>query len=69
MIGNILLGDLEQNNFSPQVNFQVFLFLNVLSWSRDMSRDQKFKMKEIGGLVANLVCLKKKTFLKKHKHN
>ena len=41
MIGNILLGDLEQNNFSPKVNFQVFLFLNVLSWSRDMSREPK----------------------------
>ena len=26
-------------------------------WSRDLSRDQKLKMKEIGELVANFLCL------------
>ena len=36
-------------NFSLKVNLEVFL------WSRDMSRDQKLKMKEIGELVANLL--------------
>ena len=34
-----------------------------------MSRDQKLKMKEIGELVANLLCLDKKfVFLKEDKH-
>ena len=42
------LGDLEQNEFFPKVNLEVFLCLNVLLWLRDMSRDQKLKMKEIG---------------------
>ena len=46
-------------NFSPKVYLEIFLCLNVYLWSRDMSRDQKLKMKEIGGLVANLLCLDK----------
>ena len=46
-------------NFSPKVNLEVFLCLSVQLWSRDMSRDQKLKMKEIGELVANLLCLDK----------
>ena len=34
-----------------------------------MSRDQKLKMKEIGELVANLICFDKQlVFLKKDKH-
>ena len=38
-----------------------------------MSRDQKLKIKEIGGLVANLLCLdifflNKLAFLKEDKH-
>ena len=37
-------------SFSPKVNCEVFLCLNVKLWSRDMSPDQKFKMKEIGEL-------------------
>ena len=45
-------------NFSPKVNRDVVLCLNVL-WSRDMSRAQKLKMKEIGQLVVNLLCLDK----------
>ena len=28
-------------------------------WSRDMSRDQKLKIKEMGELVGNLLCLDK----------
>ena len=47
MIGNIY----NKMNFSPEVN--------VSLWSRDMSRDQKLKMKEIGQLVVNLLCLDK----------
>ena len=42
------LGDLEQNEFSTKVNLEVFFCLNGSLWSRDMSRDQKLKMKEIG---------------------
>ena len=38
--------------FSPQVNLEVFLCLNV-------SRDQNLKMKEIGELVENLPFLDK----------
>ena len=54
------LGDLQNNEiFSPKVDLEVFLCLNVWLWSRDMSRDQKLKMKEIGELVANLLCLDK----------
>ena len=53
------LGDLEQNEFSTKVNLEVFFCLNVSLWSRDMSRDQKLKMKEIGELVANLLCFDK----------
>ena len=37
-------------SFSPKVNCEVFLCLNVKLWSRDMSPDQKFNMKEIGEL-------------------
>ena len=55
MIGNIF----NKMNFSPKVNLEVFLCLNVSLWSRDMSRDQKLKMKEIGQLVVNLLCLDK----------
>ena len=44
-------------NFSPTVNLEVLMCLNVQFWSRDMSRDQKLKLKEIGQLVANLLCL------------
>ena len=46
-------------NFSPKVNLEVFLCLNVYLWSRDMLRDQKLKMKKIGELVANLICFDK----------
>ena len=46
-------------NFSPIVNLEVFFCLNVYLLSRDMSRDQKLKMKEIGELVANLLCFDK----------
>ena len=46
-------------NFSPKVNIEVFLCLNIQIWSRDMSRDQKLIIKEIGELVANLLCLDK----------
>ena len=46
-------------NFSPKVNIEVSLCLSVQIWSRDMSRDQKLKIKEIGELVANLLCLDK----------
>ena len=47
-------------SFSPKVNCEVFLCLNVFKlWLRDMSRDQKFKMKEIGELLTNLLCLDK----------
>ena len=46
-------------NISPKVNLEVFLCLNVELWSRDISRDQKLKMKEISVLVANLLCLDK----------
>ena len=55
------LGDLESNktNFSAKVNLDVFLYLNVPLWSRDVSRDQKLKMNEIGEWVANLLCLDK----------
>ena len=55
------LGDLESNkmNFFLKVNLDVFLSLNVSLWPRDVSRDQKLKMKEIGELVANLLCLDK----------
>ena len=55
------LGDLESNKmiFFPKVNLDVFLCLNVPLWPRDVSRDQKLKMKEIGELVANLLCLDK----------
>ena len=35
-------------NFSPKVDLEGFLCLNVLLWSRD----QKLKMKEIGELVS-----------------
>ena len=45
--------------FFPKVNFEVFLCLNVRTWSSDMSRDQKLKMKEIGEFVGNLLCLDK----------
>ena len=48
-------------NFSPKVNVEVFLCLNVKLWSHDMSRGQKLKMKEICELVANLLCLDKLT--------
>ena len=46
-------------NFSPKVNLEVFLCLNVELWSRNMSFDQKLKMKEVGELVANLLCFDK----------
>ena len=49
------LGDLEQDEFFPKVNLEDFLCLNVSFWSRD----QKLKMKKIGELVANLLCLDK----------
>ena len=45
--------------FSPKVNREVFLCLNVSLWSRDISRDQKLKMRDIGELVANLLFLDK----------
>ena len=55
------LGNPESNktNFSAKVNLDVFLCLNGPLWSRDVSRDQKLKMKEIGEWVANLLCLDK----------
>ena len=53
------LGDLEQNNFFPKVNHEVFFYLNVWIWLRDMSRGQKLKMEEIGELMGNLLCLDK----------
>ena len=34
-------------NFPPKVNLHVFLCVNVSLWSRDMSRNQKLKMKEL----------------------
>ena len=46
-------------NLSPKVNLEVSLCLSVQLWSRDMSRDQKLKMKEIGELVVNLHCFDK----------
>ena len=45
--------------FSPKVNLDVFLCLNVSLWSRDISRNQKLKMKEFGELVANLLSFDK----------
>ena len=45
-------------NFS-QKNLEVFLCLSVQLWSRDTSRDQKLKMKEIGTFVTNLHCFDK----------
>ena len=41
---------------SPKVNLVVFLCLDFKLWSRDMSHNQKLKLKEIGELVANLLC-------------
>ena len=35
--------------FSPKVNLEVFLCFRLQLLSRDMPRDQKLKMKEIGG--------------------
>ena len=46
-------------NFPQKVNLEVLLCLNVKLWSRDMSCDQKLKMKDIGELVANFLCLDK----------
>ena len=46
-------------SFSPKVNLDVFLCLNVSLWSRDISRNQKLKMKEFGELVANLLSFDK----------
>ena len=43
-------------NFSPKVNLEVFLCLSVKLWSRDMTCYPKLKMKEIGELVAKLLC-------------
>ena len=54
-------------NFSPNVNLAVFLCLNEQLLSRDMSRDQKSKMKEIGELVANLLCLNKQIGISERK--
>ena len=45
--------------FFQKIDCEVFLCLNVKLWSRDMSPDQKFKMKEISELVTNLLCLDK----------
>ena len=47
--------------FSSKVNLEVFLCLDVLLWKRDLSRGQKLKMKEIGELVANLLCWDKQS--------
>ena len=49
------------------------LCLNVKLWSRDMSPDQKFEMKEIGELVPGgesvyFVWINKLTFMKEDKH-
>ena len=46
-------------NTSPEVNLDVFLCLNVQLWSRDTSGDKNIKLKEIGELVTNLLCLDK----------
>lgn len=51
------LGYLERDEMSPNVNREIFLCLKAYSWSYDMSRGQKLKMKEIGELVANLVSM------------
>lgn len=49
------IGGLKQNEFFPKLNLKVFFCLNVKLWSRD----QNLKMKEIGELVADLLCLDK----------
>ena len=46
-------------NFPPKVNLHVFLVPYISLWSRDMSRNQKLKMKEFGELVANLLSFDK----------
>ena len=46
------LEDLEQNEVFPKGKSSAFL----VPWRLIMSRDQKSKMKEIGLLVANLLC-------------
>ena len=57
-------------NFSPKVDLEVVLCLNVELWSCDMSRDQKLKMKEIGKLATHcyFVWIKKLPFLIEGKH-
>ena len=47
------------NYFSPKVNLEVLWCLNVYLWSRDMSSDQTFEMKQIGELMANVLFLDK----------
>ena len=44
-------------NFSSKVNLEVFQCVNFELWPGDVTGDQKLKMKEIGELVANLLCL------------
>ena len=36
-------------SFSQKVNLEVFVCFSLWLWSCDMPRDQKLKMKEIGG--------------------
>ena len=56
-------------NFSLKVNLEVSLCLNIQLWSRDMKRDQKLKMKEIGELLAiYFVSINKLLLLKEDKH-
>ena len=49
------LGELEQIEFSPKVNLEVSSCLNVFV----TCHVTKNEMKEIGELVANLLCLNK----------
>ena len=47
-------------DFFSKTGHQLVNNLHFLpNWSRDVSRDQKLKMKEIGEWVANLLCLDK----------
>lgn len=42
---------------SPNTEREVYLCLKECLCSRDMSPGQRFKMREIGKLVANLLCI------------
>ena len=53
-------------SFSPKVNLEVFLCFSLQLWSCDMPREQKLKMKEIGGEFT--LFRKKLVFLKEDKH-